>query len=206
LVHLSSIIVISRKFPKGKNDMPNWCNNELIVIGDKKLVEDFCNTQFSIDEDTKEEVLDFSKLIPEPTFDNADEQNQYDNGNWHTWRCNNWGVKWNANMNYIDKNIGTDEIGEMTISFDTAWSPPIAWFEKLCEKYPTLDMELNYHEGGMNYRGFTTNVNGVAQDSSWDMTEEDYKELGYENDEQDTWEEEEDKPQIVAHDMGKETK
>lgn len=183
--------------------MPNWCSNSLRVLGAKELVEDFYKTQFSIDEDTKEEVLDFSKLIPEPTFDNADEQNLYDGGGWYNWRCNNWGVKWNANMNYIDKNIGTDEIGEMTISFDTPWGIPNVWFEKLCEKYPTLDMELAYHETGMGFRGFTTNVNGVAQDSCWDMTKEDYIELGYEDDEEDTFEEEEDRPQSVFHDMDK---
>ena len=183
--------------------MPNWCCNSLRVLGAKELVEDFCKTQFSIDEDTKEEVLDFSKLIPEPTFDNADEQNLYDNGNWYGWRCNNWGVKWNANMNYVDKNIGTDEIGEMTISFDTAWTTSTAWFEKLCEKYPTLDMELAYHETGMGFRGFTTNVNGVAQDSSWDMTKEDLEELGYEDDEEDSWEDESDRPEEVYHDMDK---
>lgn len=184
--------------------MPNWCNNSLRVLGAKELVEDFYKTQFSIDEDTKEEVLDFGKLIPEPTFNNADEQNQYDNGNWHTWRCNNWGVKWNANTNYIEKNIGTDEIGEMTIDFDTAWTTPTAWFEKLCEKYPTLDMELAYHECGMGFRGFMTNVNGKVTDSNWDMTEEDYKELGlYDEDEVDTFEEEEDRPSEVFHDMDK---
>ena len=189
--------------------MPNWCNNSLKVLGARELVEDFYNTQFSIEEDTKELVLDFSKLIPEPTFDNPeDEKNFWDNttNGWYDWRCQNWGVKWNANMNFVDKNIGTDEIGEMTIDFDTAWTTPTAWFEKLCEKYPTLDMELSYHETGCCFRGFTTNVNGVAQDSCWDMTEEDYKELGYENDEEDSFDEEEDRPTEVFHDMDKEIK
>lgn len=183
--------------------MPNWCNNSLKVLGARELVEDFCKTQFSIEEDTKELVLDFGKLIPEPTFDNADEQNLYDGAGWYDWRINNWGVKWNADMNYIDKCIGTDEYGEITISFDTPWTTPTAWFEKLCEKYPTLDMELAYHEAGMGFRGFFTNVKGVAQDNSWDMTKEDYEELGYGDDEEDTFDNEEDRPESVFHDMDK---
>ena len=62
--------------------MPNWCCNSLRVLGARELVEDFCKTQFSIDEDTKEEVLDFSNLIPEPIYENANEENGYVGDGW----------------------------------------------------------------------------------------------------------------------------
>ena len=64
-------------------------------------------------------------------------------------------------------------------------------------------MKLAYHECGMGFRGFTANVNGVAQDSSWDMTKEDLEELGYEDDEEDSWGDESDRPEEVYHDMDK---
>ena len=46
------------------------------------------------------------------------------------------------------------------ISFDTAWSPPIQYYEKLSETYPLLTIEVEYSEAGMDFAGTQTYENG----------------------------------------------
>jgi hypothetical protein len=42
----------------------------------------------------------------------------------------------------------------LSVSFETAWSPPIAFVEKLVLQYKGItDAELNYEEGGCNFAG-----------------------------------------------------
>ena len=76
-----------------------------------------------------------------------------------------WGTKWDADNVYIDD---LDE--SMTLSFNTAWSPPEQWFAALCKKYPDKEFKLEYDEPGMCFRGyFESDCEGgyINHDHSW---------------------------------------
>lgn len=61
--------------------------------------------------------------------------NNYHCLNWYDWRIMNWGTKWNScHDGWYDDN---------TLVFDTAWSAPIPIFNKLKEKFPSLNFTIN---------------------------------------------------------------
>lgn len=90
--------------------------------------------------------------------------------NWYDWQTNNWGTKWDADA----ENEGYSE-KELLYNFDTAWSPPTDWLEKVCEMFPKLEFTLNYEEGGMGFKGeayaFEGNFSNNSED--WDGNSED---------------------------------
>ncbi len=64
--------------------MPNYCSNELKVYGTDELLNQFKNENIKvIDPEYYREELDFTAVIPEPKFNNPDEQDKYDSGGWY---------------------------------------------------------------------------------------------------------------------------
>ena len=75
---------------------------------------------------------------------------KYGFNNWYEWSVNNWGTKWN-----IGNDEGQGDWGDTSVHFTfyTAWSPPEPIYNALAEKYPNLDIDWNYEEEGMGFRG-----------------------------------------------------
>jgi len=46
--------------------MPNWCQNEVSIYGDKEDIEKLKAEVFTVDEDNDQPYLDFNKVIPMP--------------------------------------------------------------------------------------------------------------------------------------------
>ena len=106
--------------------MPNWTNNEVTIKGDiAKIAEGLAEGK---------EL--FSLVYPKPD----------DIEDWYSWNVNNWGTKWDTNAEIIE--VTEDSI---SLSFDTAWAPPIAFYDKLVE----LGFEVNatFFESGMMFVG-----------------------------------------------------
>lgn len=117
--------------------MPNWCNNYVTLTGPKEKIDELIIELKKSDErDEQYEIL--NKLRPRPA-----EQEE----NWYDWNVNNWGTKWDINV------AGYEIVDEttVTISFDSAWSPPISLYEYLQENGWTVD--AFYYEPGMAYCG-----------------------------------------------------
>jgi hypothetical protein len=74
---------------------------------------------------------------------------KYGYGNWYDYCVGEWGTKWDTGE------AGNSDIhpdGKMlTTGFDTAWSPPIAAYEKLMDL--GFGVKAGYHESGMCYAG-----------------------------------------------------
>jgi hypothetical protein len=68
--------------------------------------------------------------------------------NWYDWCVNEWGTKWDVGGDGITAEI---ENGRITTSFDSAWSPPIAAYEKLLDL--GFSVRAYYYEGGMCFAG-----------------------------------------------------
>jgi hypothetical protein len=72
---------------------------------------------------------------------------------WYDWCVNNWGTKWdigsdNGEVHGLNPTIVDNEA---TMSFDSAWSPPIGLYERLHNL--GFSVEATYFEPGMGFCG-----------------------------------------------------
>ena len=90
----------------------------------------------------------------------------------YSWQTNNWGTKWNACEARVDFH-GKDHVCYI---FDTAWSPPISFFDKVSDDFPELTFNLKYTERGMGFEGEASWSGGIMiHDECWDCPDdEDY--------------------------------
>lgn len=141
--------------------MPNWCDNTLVINGEPERVTEFLEIIKSEDA-----VIDFDTLVPMPSAlrgrKSPDDQGAV---TWYEWSVENWGTKWNACDAYIDE----EGKGDAVILFQTAWSPPVPWIEKVIKYFPWLSFELWWEEGGMGFAGIMEASNGEYSISEWDI-------------------------------------
>lgn len=133
--------------------MPNWVYNNVTISGEvaevSKLITDMAVSVPDGDGNFTETHFSFWNVVC-PT---EEEMDTYWSKDWYDWNCSNWGCKWDANEVEIQRNVD----GSVYYSFDTAWSYPHGIYEKLAEKYPTLNFEWSYEEeqgwgGTMSYQ------------------------------------------------------
>ena len=132
--------------------MPNWCYNNADITA--KTPEQMQLLQ-RIAERNKEKQGVFNIIRPLPaelenTVKGTGEYQQeiFIDGcnNWFDWQVNHWGTKWD-----IDP-VSEEFDGEtLSLSFDSAWSPPIELYKYLVEQ--GFDVSANYYEPGMNFAG-----------------------------------------------------
>lgn len=155
--------------------MPNWCENELIVSGNREELE-----RFKKKAKGKNGCLDMNSFIPYPEeFEKQDliakEHNEkirvaiqnmadeekiayieahswmkdgYNSGG-HEWCYENWGTKWN----FSDTELIDEDDGTLYYFFDTAWAPPEPVIKQMAKVFPELDFELRYFEGSNQFNG-----------------------------------------------------
>ena len=58
---------------------------------------------------------------------------------WYDWRLEKWDTKWDVPKDSIE--ITEINNGHVVIGFDTAWSPPIAIYKKLRDKFKDVKIE-----------------------------------------------------------------
>ena len=150
--------------------MPNWCYNRITVYGseesEKKLKEI---------EKIFEKENPFNEIFPIPDFKNIPnekgelpklEQMKNPDGSiawetynfpdgknddrWYSWRLDNWDTKWEAS----EVEFECDDSEILTVTFDTAWSPPEGVMTKLREKFPDVSFQCFYDEPGCESAGY----------------------------------------------------
>jgi len=121
--------------------MPNWCANSLqLTAASKEEADELSIHLKKLNEDTKEgekEPTFFGFFVPE-TWNDED---------WYWNRVEAWGTKWDASMHdwsWVDDTT-------VVLTFDTAWSPPIAAYEAMVEQGWLVS--ATYHEPGMCFVG-----------------------------------------------------
>ena len=130
--------------------MPNWCQNTLNLTNSDSTELD--KVESELKKDGKCEFL--KSLRP------------YE-GEWsYGWCVNNWGTKWEVNVYNWER---MDE-NTITVSFDSAWGPPITLYEFLYEN--GWEVEAFYHEEGMCFAGiFSDGYNDEYEYSSMSADE-----------------------------------
>jgi len=114
--------------------MPNWNSNIVTIKSDD--VELMAKVIDAAEKSMKSESF-FNVLVPRPVEEEE---------NWYDWNVNNWGTKWDTHVEIVDQTAN-----EIVLSFDTAWSPPIAFYSALEEQ--GFEVEAYYYEPGMCFAG-----------------------------------------------------
>ena len=121
--------------------MPNWCaNNAEFYNEDVEKVNalEACLTKLKDEE--KEPGL-FGFFIPRPP--------EYDEGEkWYNWNVENWGTKWE--VTYV--HFARVDDNTLQLTFDTAWSPPVSFYEWLSIN-TSWYVTASYYEPGMCFIG-----------------------------------------------------
>jgi len=130
--------------------MPNWCLNNVTIAHDDpakltelvdaykrgELMEHYMPTPRDPNDPTK--LLGEGKPI---TFDGSED--------WYSWRCNNWGTKWDVGG---EDAFYSDNPEGLVLSFDSAWAPPIMFYEFMKRKHG-FDIRASYWEPGVAFCG-----------------------------------------------------
>ena len=131
--------------------MPNWCSNQATIHGTKEQILELAGAY--------ERGAVIQNYLPVP--EDVEDKIEY---------CrNHWGTKWDfGKTEYTpdeecDWQVDEMGYGVIHLRFDTAWSPPIGWYEALHK----LDMtvEAYYYEPLMQFYGQWSNpVEGILDE------------------------------------------
>jgi hypothetical protein len=144
--------------------MPNWCNNSIVINGDKDKIKQIRDVLETMDKTTTETGI-FEALVGR---DENITEGQYQNGGWYNHNINRFGCKWDVSYEnaVID---GDDEY--ITMNPDTAWSPPEGFCRLLALKYG-VSVNLEYSEPGNYFAGrFNIDENGEEISETYDYLE-----------------------------------
>ena len=153
--------------------MPNWCNNTLTLEHENpamvarakaaflngRLLDEFIPvpTDLQIVAGSVGDAVEQAKLVEQTELNRV----THGYGNWYDFCVNEWGTKWDVGG---DDGVLNDIDGGIIVSFDSAWAPPCAAYEKLTEMgFKILAM---YYEPGMAFAGV------------WEDGSDDYYEYG----------------------------
>ena len=129
--------------------MPNWCQNYIKISGEESTIRTLTAVIKSLKTSDEEESNDVFKALiglPPHMTDGDYKEKWYDtNIEW-------FGTKWDISY---DEHSFTFDKDEITLSCETAWSPPIPFLENLCKMYKT-NAYLFYSEGGVGFAGQST--------------------------------------------------
>ena len=133
--------------------MPNWCNNTITLTGPKEKITAIYNK-------AKEDNALLQQLKPMPTElegttspapKEGEPQPLVDGfDNWYDWRVENWGTKWDVDMDGLEL---SDDGTTINGWFDSAWSPPIHAYEYFLTENEDCSISSLYYEGGMDFAG-----------------------------------------------------
>ena len=162
--------------------MPNHCHNRVTFYAHHSDDEQKSQEQIAKLKAIFEDEKVFGQIIPEPDWANtplltSDNRFGTKYGNdgelpqkgvdpwerlvfkstgitdqrWYDWRLQNWDTKWDAYDVQVD---GGYDDEELTIEFNTAWSPPEAICHALREQYPEATVQWFYDEPGCEIAGY----------------------------------------------------
>ena len=164
--------------------MPNWCFNNVDITATTDEQKDL------LERVSRGEAADgfFDMFLPlpeilrdsvSPTPDNLDSVHrnvmiaQTGHTNWYDWCVANWGTKWDVEVMDCEFDGTT-----LSTSFDSAWSPPIAFYEYL--KTQGFEVSANYYEPGLDFAGTWIDGEELHIDGVMDLARQDENTLSTE--------------------------
>ena len=130
--------------------MPNWCSNgitlrhadpamiERVMLGRANLLQEFIPCPAELMETTAQMGTNEQEKA---------NREKYGYSSWYDWNIAHWGTKWDISLDSVEN----PDANTVTASFESAWSPPIAAYERLMDL--GFEIEAFYYEPGMQYVG-----------------------------------------------------
>jgi hypothetical protein len=142
--------------------MPNWCDNELTVVGQTKDVSAFVDENRYKNEPGD---LSFEASVPQPDTLKDEE--------WYDWNCQHWGTKWNLNADSTHLEVINSGF-RAEYNFSTAWSPPQAWLIRTSALYPSLCFQLDWTEEDeqVPHTEYYWNGSGISEEEFTQISED----------------------------------
>ncbi len=141
--------------------MPNWCSNTMTLTHEDPAMIARAKAAFARGQFLQEFVPVPKALSDTVAGSHSDEDAQarlvsqtednikkYGYANWYDFCVNEWGTKWDIGD---DAGIQTFDDHELIVYFDSAWSPPIAAYERLLDLGFTV--YATYYEPGCAFAG-----------------------------------------------------
>jgi hypothetical protein len=158
--------------------MPNWCNNTTTFTHEdpleiQRLVKAFNEerlfNEFVTCPPALHETVEMGEGYKERhEAKEVANQEAYGYDSWYDWNLTHWGTKWDVGADYEYEIDPLDPL-TITICFDTAWSPPIEFYEAMTDMGWTI--KGYYYEPGMSFCGlFDDGVNeeyDINGDADW---------------------------------------
>lgn len=144
--------------------MPNWCSNSMVVRhSDPKQLTRF-RTAFEAGSLLNEFVPCPKELTDTVAGSFGDEEKQaeletrqaenlkkFGYPTWYEFCVNEWGTKWDVGgTEHIVESID-DGVPGFRVYFDSAWSPPVAFYDRLSEQ--GFSISATYYEPGVGFVG-----------------------------------------------------
>lgn len=140
--------------------MPNWCNNEVTLSHDDPAMIERAEKAFKAGAFLSEFIPCPKPLLETMSGSYGEEYERevheaiqkintkhFGFPNWYDWCCAKWGTKWDVGRD------GSCEVEgqSLKLSFDSAWSPPIAAYETL--ESLGFSILAYYYEPGCSFCG-----------------------------------------------------
>ena len=137
--------------------MPNWCGNTLTLAHEDPEMIARARTAFCAGKFLNE-FIPVPRELADTTSPNreavaAEElKKKYGYTDWYGFCVNEWGTKWDVGE---DAGVQTYDDHELIVYFDSAWSPPIAAYERLMDL--GFSVYATYYEPGCAFAGIWDN-------------------------------------------------
>ena len=138
--------------------MPNWCENLLKIHGEQEALLTFKTQAEAMYPENRFTALSLAAFYPEPAEYPKDEPDAW----WH-WRIKHWGTKWD-----VEAVLYSESSSHLEYKFDSPWSPPLGWIQKVAIDYPLLTFQLDYIEPGEWFCGTFKAQQGEITDDRYD--------------------------------------
>lgn len=156
--------------------MPNWCYN-IATLSHK----DPAQIKRVVDAFDRDSLFAEFVPVPEALMDTrttshggsdaaekdalrADNREQYGYASWYDFRIAKWGTKWDVGAG--DGVCDQQNNKTVTLHFDSAWSPPVEWYEKMHRDFG-FSITAYYNEPGLVFCGKWEN----GEDESYEYDE-----------------------------------
>jgi len=137
--------------------MPNWCSNSITIQGSTETLKPLWEEANREGSGLLNAMVPMPSALegttspapkegtPQPLVDGHD--------NWYAWRLENWGTKWDVDLDGLEFTDNGDGTSEITGWFQSAWSPPIEAYNTFLDDMDGVYISADYHEPGMDFAG-----------------------------------------------------
>lgn len=177
--------------------MPNWCDNRLLISGDKETIMTFIEKARNTGERAEKRKQRFDILqnlypCPQELYDTmsgsmSEESPEYENWknqqkenltkfghrDWYSWQNSNWGTKWGDSDTDIvseEPYITPDGVAHIEFMFQSPWCPPLDGIAHITTLFPSLEFGVAYYEEGCDFYGFCNFIEGEPIDNCQEIS------------------------------------